>query len=83
MQKELAKWFNFTDDDTFFSILPTATQYSRNAIFSGLMPSQIRKMYPELWVDEEEDEGKNMNEEALIQTQLDRFRKNTNSHITK
>ena len=75
MQKELAKWFNFTDDDTFFSILPTATQYSRNAIFSGLMPSQIRKMYPELWVDEEEDEGKNMNEEALIQTQLDRFRK--------
>ncbi len=75
MQKELASLFQFDSDDTFYSILPTATQYSRNAIFSGLMPSQIRKMYPHLWVDEEEDEGKNLNEEALIQTQLDRFRK--------
>lgn len=75
MQKELASLYQFDSDDTFYSILPTATQYSRNAIFSGLMPSQIRKMYPHLWVDEEEDEGKNLNEEALIQTQLDRFRK--------
>ena len=75
MQKELASLFQFDSDDTFYSILPTATQYSRNAIFSGLMPSQIRKMYPHLWVDEEEDEGKNLNEEALIQTQLERFRK--------
>jgi hypothetical protein len=75
MQKELASLFHFDVDDTFYSILPTATQYSRNAIFSGLMPAQIKKMYPHLWVDEEEDEGKNLNEEALIQTQLDRFRK--------
>lgn len=75
MQQELASLFHFDCDDTFYSILPTATQYSRNAIFSGLMPAQIKKMYPNLWVDEEEDEGKNLNEEALIQTQLDRFRK--------
>ena len=75
IQKELASSYNFVDDDTFYSILPTATQYSRNAIFSGLMPAQIRKMYPQYWVDEEEDEGKNLNEEALIRTQMERFRK--------
>lgn len=75
LQGELAQTFNFVEDDTFYSILPTATQYSRNAIFSGLMPSQIRKMYPQYWVDEEEDEGKNLNEESLIRTQIERFRK--------
>ena len=75
IQREIGNLYNFDSDDTFYSILPTATQYSRNAIFSGLMPSQIRKMYPNLWVDEEEDEGKNLNEEALIKTQIERFRK--------
>ena len=56
-------------------ILPTATQYARNAIFSGLMPNKIAEMFPELWVDEDEEEGKNLNEAPLIQTQLDRFRR--------
>jgi len=76
IQREIGNLYNFDEDETFFSILPTATQYSRNAIFSGLMPLQIKKMYPSLWVDEEEDEGKNLNEEALIKTQLERYRKN-------
>ncbi|MCC8145350.1 MAG: PglZ domain-containing protein [Bacteroidales bacterium] len=70
----LAEFFTF-NEDLYFSILPTATQYARNAIFSGLMPSQIEKMFPDLWVDEESEEGKNLNEAPLIQTQLDRFRK--------
>ena len=72
--KELADDFVF-EEKFCLSILPTATQYARNAIFSGLMPSQIAQMYPELWVDEEEDEGKNLNEEQLIQTQLERYRR--------
>ena len=63
------------DEDMYMSILPTATQYARNAIFSGLMPNKIAEMFPELWVDEDEEEGKNLNEEPLIKTQLDRFRK--------
>lgn len=63
------------EEDTYISILPTATQYARNAIFSGLMPSQIEKMFPELWVDEDEEEGKNINEEPLIRTQIERFRR--------
>lgn len=63
------------DEQLFLSLLPTATQYSRNAIFSGLMPLSIQKMFPELWVDEDEEQGKNLNEAPLIQTQLDRYRK--------
>ena len=59
----------------YMSILPTATQYARNAIFSGLMPQQIEKMFPELWVDEDEEEGKNLNEEPLVRTQIERYRR--------
>ena len=70
----LSEYFTF-DEELYFSILPTATQYARNAIFSGLMPDRIAKMFPDLWVDEDEEEGKNLNEAPLIQTQLDRFRK--------
>ena len=69
------------DEELYCSILPTATQYARNAIFSGLMPTQIAKMFPDLWVDEDEEEGKNLNEGPLIQTQLERYRrKNTFSY---
>ena len=63
------------DESLYFSLLPTATQYARNAIFSGLMPLQIERMFPDFWVDEDEEEGKNLNEAPLIQTQLDRFRR--------
>ena len=63
------------DESLYYSILPTATQYARNAIFSGLMPNKIAEMFPELWVDEDEEEGKNLNEAPLIQTQIDRYRR--------
>lgn len=79
---ELSTMFNI-DEDLYFSILPTATQYARNAIFSGLMPSQIEKMFPDLWIDEDSEEGKNMNESPLIKTQLDRFRRKENFSYTK
>lgn len=74
IQPILSEWFH-CQEEIYCSILPTATQYARNAIFSGLMPDQIAKMFPELWVDEDEEEGKNLNEAPLIRTQLDRFRK--------
>lgn len=70
----LSDLFTF-DEELYTSILPTATQYARNSIFSGLMPIQIAHMFPDLWVDEDEDEGKNLNESPLIATQLDRFRR--------
>ena len=80
LEGELADDF-IIDDNVYCSILPTATQYARNAIFSGLMPEQIERMFPELWVDEDSEEGKNLNEEPLISTQMERFRrKNTFSY---
>ena len=70
----LAEYFNF-EESLYTSILPTATQYARNAIFSGLMPAQIEKMFPDLWIDEDSEEGKNINESPLIATQLERYRR--------
>ena len=74
VSQELTDDFDI-DEDLYYAILPTATQYARNAIFSGLMPAKIRELYPDLWVDEEEDEGKNLNEEALIGRHLERCRR--------
>ncbi len=74
LSSEVADLFDI-DEQVYLSILPTATQYARNAIFSGLMPQQIAEMFPELWVDEDEEEGKNLNEKPLIQTQIDRYRR--------
>jgi DNA-binding response OmpR family regulator len=71
----LSEFYTFDQEELYYSILPTATQYARNAIFAGLMPVQIRQMFPDLWIEEEEEESKNMHEEALLQTQIDRFRK--------
>ena len=77
---EISEQFDI-DENLYYSILPTATQYARNAIFSGLMPNKIAQMFPDLWVDEDEEEGKNLNEAPLIQTQLERYRrKNTFSY---
>jgi DNA-binding response OmpR family regulator len=80
LSNELADYFSF-EEELYFSILPTATQYARNAIFSGLMPNKIAEMFPDLWVDEDEEEGKNLNEAPLIQTHIERYRrKNTFSY---
>ena len=74
LAQELSEQFDI-DEDLYCSILPTATQYARNAIFSGLMPNKIAQMFPSLWVDEDEEEGKNLNEEPLIRTQMERYRR--------
>jgi DNA-binding response OmpR family regulator len=67
------------DNEEFcFSILPTTTQYSRNAIFSGLMPLQIREMYPQFWVEDDEAEGKNIYEKQLIGLLLERYKRKIN-----
>ena len=81
--KPLLNDYFYAEEDVYYSILPTATQYARNAIFSGLMPDKIAKMFPDLWVDEDEDEGKNLNESPLIQTQIDRYRKKYSFSYTK
>jgi hypothetical protein len=74
----IAESWQVSSEDTYFSILPTATQYARNALFSGLMPLEIHKTYPDLWVFDEEDEGKNLFEKQLLTAQLQRLGLNTN-----
>lgn len=82
IQPMLAEFFN-VQEDLYVTILPTSTQYARNSIFAGLMPLQIATMYPQCWVEEDEDEGLNVHEEELVQTQLDRFRRKDKFAYTK
>ena len=79
----LSELYSVEKEELYFSILPTATQYARNAIFSGLMPLQIKNMFPEFWVDEEDEEGKNNNEEELIKTLFNRYRRNNTFSYNK
>ncbi len=72
----ITEYYRVDEEDTFFSILPTATQYSRNAIFSGLMPSEIEEYYPEWWKNDNEKGGKNLHEEDLLREQLKRTFRN-------
>lgn len=78
----LTEYFD-TDEQLYCSILPTATQYARNAIFSGLMPIDIARLFPDLWVDEDSEEGKNLNESPLIATQFQRYRRQCRFSYTK
>jgi Response regulator containing CheY-like receiver, AAA-type ATPase, and DNA-binding domains len=75
IQPLLAEFFTVQDEQPYSSILPTATQYARNAIFSGLMPLQIQQQYPEYWVEEGDEETKNKYENELVGTMLQRFRR--------
>jgi len=60
------------EEDAFYSILPTTTQYSRNAIFAGMMPSEIERKYPDKWVNDEDEGGRNLSEKFYISEQLKR-----------
>ena len=82
LQPLVSDYFNVSED-LYTTILPTSTQYARNAIFAGLMPYDIARMYPDYWVEEDEDEGLNVHESELIQTQLDRFRRKEKFLYTK
>jgi len=65
--------FSTCEESLYFSILPTATQYSRNSIFSGLNPFQMSKIYPKWWKNDNEDGGKNLFENEFLKSQLNRL----------
>ena len=70
----LSDYYNISTD-FYFSILPTATPYSRNAIFAGLYPSEIEKNYPDLWsTDDENESSLNRFEQELLEAQFSRNR---------
>ena len=75
IQPLLSEFYSVVHEEQYTSILPTATQYARNAIFSGLMPLQIQQMFPQYWVEEGDEESKNQYEKELVQTLLDRYRR--------
>ncbi|MEP7196224.1 MAG: response regulator [Saprospiraceae bacterium] len=68
----ISEKFKVTSEDYFYSILPTTTQYSRNSIFAGMLPSEIEKIYPEWWLNDNEEGGKNLKESDLLTSQLKR-----------
>lgn len=83
IQPLISEFYSIRTEEQYTSILPTATQYARNAIFSGLLPLQIQEMYPQYWVEEGDEESKNQYEKELVQTLLDRFRRRENFNYWK
>ncbi|MBK8846312.1 MAG: bifunctional response regulator/alkaline phosphatase family protein [Bacteroidetes bacterium] len=83
IQPALEEYFRINEEETYCAILPTATQYARNAIFAGMMPSDIEKRFPKMWFNDEEDEGKNLHESDFLADHLQRLRKNYKFSYTK
>ncbi len=70
----ISESFKLKSEDHFYSILPTATQYARNAIFAGLLPSEIEKRLPNLWLNDEDEGGKNLQEPEFLKDNIVRNR---------
>ncbi len=72
IEPAIAEYFTIKEEDAYYSILPTTTAYARNSIFSGMLPSDMVKKYPEFWVGEDEEEGKNNFEQDFLARQISR-----------
>jgi CheY-like chemotaxis protein len=83
IQPIISEYFKVEQEDLYSSILPTATQYARNAFFAGLMPSEIEKRFPKLWLNDEDEGGKNMHEEEFLVDQLKRLGKDVKISYNK
>ena len=69
----ITEYFRLEEEDIYYSILPTATQYARNAIFSGLMPSEMEQRFPGKWQNDEDEGGKNLFESDFFDDQIKRI----------
>lgn len=76
IEKDIRGFLKVEAEEFYCSILPTATQYSRNALFAGLMPLEINNMYPDVWLFDEDEGGKNLKEKELFEKQIKRLGKN-------
>ncbi len=83
IQPIIEKHYRVISDQIYYSILPTVTQYARNALFAGLLPLEIQRKYPQYWVGEDDEGTKNMNEEKLAEEYLKRYGKNLKMSYTK
>ena len=82
IQPILADYFTISEE-LYMSILPTATQFARNALFAGLTPLRIKELYPQWWTDNDDEESLNNHEEELVGTLFERFRRKENYSYTK
>jgi CheY-like chemotaxis protein len=83
IQTEISKYYRTTSEDMYMSILPTTTQYARNAIFSGMMPMDIERKYGDKWSHDEEEGGKNLYESFFLNDLLKRLRTGYESKYIK
>ncbi len=83
IQPIVNEYFVSDEEIPYCSILPTSTQYARNAVFSGLMPLEIQDSYPDLWLNDDDEGGKNEFEEALLNHQMSRLRIQGKSYYSK
>ena len=72
MEPIISEYFHIEREVPFYSILPTTTAYSRNAIFSGLMPDDMATRHADIWVGHEQEEGKNLQEEEFLRRNMKR-----------
>ncbi len=75
--------FNTDEEELYYSILPTATMYARNSMFAGLMPSEIEKLYPNLWEHDDSEGHKNQHEKELLEKQLARYSRKEKPYYDK
>jgi DNA-binding response OmpR family regulator len=79
----LGEYLKIDEEDIYCSILPTATQYARNAFFAGMMPSEIEKRYPKMWLNDDDEGGKNQFEADFLSEHLKRIGKDYKHSYTK
>ena len=79
----IAPYYKIEMETSYFSILPTATQYARNAFFAGLLPNEMEAKYPQWWKNDIDEGGKNMHEHEFLGAQLDRLGLNIQHTYTK
>ena len=82
-QPRIEEYFRTDTENLFFSILPTTTQFARNAMFAGLMPAEIERKYPQYWVNEDEEGHKNQFEDQLLDENLRRHGLNIKHSYSK
>jgi len=83
LQPAITQLFRVQDESHFYSILPTTTQYSRNAIFGGMTPLDIEKKFPNYWLNDEEEGGKNLHEHEFLADNIVRNKLNIKHSYTK
>ena len=76
LELTINKYYKKQEEISYFSILPTATQYARNALFSGLMPLEMEQKYPNYWKNDTDEGGKNLYEEEFLLEHLKRLKQN-------